>query len=86
MVDNIEQEKEAQLFMAELMDQARLPMTDIAVHVGTFNDFVSNSPSADLNIFGLEPNPNFTFMEKMVTQTQSTCLFIRDSGLENILA
>ena len=72
--------------MADLMDQARLPKTDVAVHIGIFNDFISNAPPADLNIFGLVPNPDFKFMEKMVEETQTTCLFIRDSGLENILA
>ncbi len=86
VVDNAEQEKEARNFMAELMDQARLPKTEIAVYVGVFNELISNAPPADLNIFGLVPNPDFKFMERMVSETQTTCLFIRDSGLENILA
>lgn len=86
VVEDKEQEKEALNFMADLIDQARLPKTEIAVQIGVFNEFISNSPAADLNIFGLVPNPDFNFMEKMVDQTQTTCLFIRDSGLENILA
>jgi hypothetical protein len=68
------------------MDQARLPKTEIFVHVGSFNEFINAAPAADLNIFGLAPEPDFKFMEKMVDETRTTCLFIRDSGLENILA
>jgi hypothetical protein len=86
VVDNKMQEKEARNFMTELMDQARLPKTEIIVHVGTFNEFVLEAPEADLNIFGLTPEPDFDFMEKMVEDTSTTCLFIRDSGMENILA
>jgi hypothetical protein len=86
VVDNEEQKVQADSFMAELIDQARLPKTEIVVHVGNFHDFVTHAPSSDLNIFGLEPDPDFKFMESMVEKTHTTCLFIRDSGLENILA
>jgi len=86
VVDDEEQEKQAQNFMSELIDLARLPKTEIVVHVGGFNGFVGHAPPADLNIFGLAPEPDFRFMERMVSETHTTCLFIRDSGLENILA
>ena len=72
--------------MADLIDLARLPKTEILIHVGEFNKFILDAPNADLNIFGLVPDPDFKFMEKMVNKTQTTCLFIRDSGQENILA
>ena len=72
--------------MADLIDQARLPRTETIIHVGNFNEFILDAPNADLNIFGLVPEPDFRFMEKMVDSTQTTCLFIRDSGMENILA
>lgn len=85
-VENNEQEIHAHDFMTELMDLARLPKTEISVNIGIFNEFISKAPSADLNIFGLVPDPDFRFMEKMVTETKTTCLFIRDSGMENILA
>lgn len=86
VVDNAEQELQAHEFMAELIDQARLPKTEVYVHVGNFKEFIGQSPAADLNIFGLAPTPDFRFIEEMVSETRSTCLFIRDSGLENILA
>ena len=86
VVNNNEEEIEARNFMADLIDQARLPKTETAVYVDTFANVLHKAPNADLNIFGLEKNPNFNFMNKMVDETQTTCLFIRDSGLENIFA
>ncbi len=86
VVDNQEQEEQAKQFMADLIDLARLPKTEIMIHVGEFNKFILDAPNADLNVFGLAPEPDFEFMEKMVNNTQTTCLFIRDSGQENILA
>jgi solute carrier family 12 sodium/potassium/chloride transporter 2 len=86
VVENEEQKVQAHKFMSDLIDQARLPETEMAVYVDNFNELIKNAPTADLNIFGLVPEPNFEFMEKMVDETQTTCLFIRDSGLENIFA
>jgi amino acid transporter len=86
VVDNHEQENQAELFISELIDLARLPKTERLIQVGIFDEFILDAPNADLNIFGLVPEPDFKFMEKMVTNTQTTCLFIRDSGMENILA
>ncbi len=86
VVENEEQKEQARKFMADLMEQARLPETEKTVYIGNFNELIKNAPAADLNIFGLVPNPDFEFMEKMVGETQTTCLFIRDSGLENIFA
>lgn len=86
VVDNNEQEKNARNFMSNLIDNARLPKTESIIHVGDFDDFIMNAPNADLNIFGLALDPDFKFMGEMVDKTQTTCLFIRDSGMENILA
>ena len=86
VVENEEQAEQARNFMAELIDHARLPKTQIGVYVDSFNVLIKNAPQADLNIFGLDPHPNFEFMDKMVDETETTCLFIRDSGIENIFA
>jgi hypothetical protein len=86
VVENHDQEGQAHNFMSELIDLARLPKTEILIHVGDFHEFIQDSPSADLNIFGLAPKPDFDFMERMVKSVHTTCLFIRDSGHENILA
>ena len=86
VVDNKEQEMQANKFMADLIDHTRLPETETTVYIDSFKDLIGRAPQADLNIFGLVPNPNFEFMDTMVAETQTTCLFIRDSGLENIFA
>jgi hypothetical protein len=86
VVDNKDQKDEAEKFMTDLMNQARMPHTEYVVYVDHFKELINNAPPADLNIFGLVPNPKFDFMEAMVEKTQTTCLFIRDSGLENIFA
>ncbi|MCU4176267.1 hypothetical protein [Carboxylicivirga sp. N1Y90] len=86
VVDNEEQKEQALHFMTELIDHARLPKTEVGVYIDNFNVLIKNPPEADLNIFGLDAKPNFVFMDKMVDETKTTCLFIRDSGLENIFA
>jgi solute carrier family 12 sodium/potassium/chloride transporter 2 len=86
VVDNEEEEKQAADFMAKLIDLARLPKTEIMIQRGKFSEVIEQAPDADLNIFGLVEHPDFAFMERMVAKTQTTCLFIRDSGMENILA
>ena len=49
-------------------------------------DDVGSAPQADLNLFGLVPDPNFDFVRTMVRATHATCLFVRDSGHESALA
>ncbi len=73
-------------FMSRLVDLARIPDTQVVVAIGDFVDYVKKSPLADLSVFGLVPSPDFAFMRRMVGATHSTCLFVRDSGSENVLA
>jgi hypothetical protein len=86
VVDSHEDEMNALNFMVELVDQARLPSIEVLVKIGDFRESVQNAPTADLNIFGLVQDPNFDFMHEMVETTKTTCLFILDSGHENVLA
>ncbi len=86
VVSNPDEVGNAQQFMHRLMDLARLPGTDVVVGQGSFRDYLAQAPQADLNLFGIEPNPNFAFMHRMVTATNATCLFVRDSGRESALA
>lgn len=86
VVHTSEDETNALNFMKELVDQARLPSIEVLVKVGDFRDSVQNAPTADLNIFGLVQDPSFDFMHEMVDTTRTTCLFILDSGHENVLA
>ncbi|MCA0132733.1 amino acid permease [Winogradskyella alexanderae] len=73
-------------FLNKLVNLARLPQTLTEIFVGNFNEIVEKAPSADLNIFGMEPNLRFQFIQEMTNKTNSSCLFVKDSGHESILA
>jgi len=81
-----EDREEATEFLNDLINLARLPHTLTELFVGDFNEIVTNAPSADLNIFGMEPNLKFHFIKDMTAKTNSSCLFVKDSGHESILA
>ncbi|MBO6632132.1 MAG: Na-K-Cl cotransporter, partial [Psychroserpens sp.] len=73
-------------FLDRLINLARLPQTMTEVRLGKFIDIVQDAPSADLNIFGMEPNLKYDFIKDMTIKTSSSCLFVKDSGHESILA
>jgi len=77
---------DARNFMERLVDLARIPDAEIEVVCGDFSRYISKAPPADLNLFGLESEPDFTFIRNMIEQTSSSCLFVRDSGRENVFA
>ena len=73
-------------FLEKLNDQARLPsLTDFHVLQGPFEKTLESAPRVDLNIFGLSQSPDFKFMRRTSELTQSSCLFVCDSGTENAL-
>ena len=86
VIDDPEEEENAKNFLNTLTNLARLPKTLTEVHIGTFNEVVDHAPTADLNVFGMDADLAFGFVEKMSVKTQSSCLFVRDSGHESILA
>ncbi len=80
------QERRLYNFLERLSDQARLPsMTDFHVLTGTFESTFDKVPRADINIFGVGKVLSFDFMRRSVELTQSSCLFVRDSGRESAL-
>ncbi|MBT8326012.1 MAG: Na-K-Cl cotransporter [Winogradskyella sp.] len=86
VIDDTSEEEQAKTFLTTLINLARLPQTLTEVHVGNFNDIVANAPTADLNIFGMQDTMPFNFIKDMSGKTNSSCLFVRDSGHESILA
>ncbi len=86
VINDPKEEQNAREFLNSLINLARLPETMTEVHIGTFKQVVDNAPSADLNIFGMEENLSFHFVKEMVFKTNSSCLFVKDSGHESILA
>jgi amino acid transporter len=86
VVKSAEEEINATDFLNQLINLARLPDTLIEVHLGDFKTVVADAPPADLNIFGMDDTLAYTFLKDMTEKTGSSCLFVKDSGHESILA
>jgi amino acid transporter len=86
VIDDSTEIENASNFLNSLINLARLPETLTEVFVGDFKDIVVNAPRADLNIFGMNEDLRFEFVKEMTEKTNSSCLFVKDSGHESILA
>jgi amino acid transporter len=86
VISDPNEEENAREFLNALITLARLPETLTELYVGSFHKIVTEAPSADLNIFGMEENLKFDFVKDMTGKTNSSCLFVKDSGHESILA
>ena len=76
----------AQHYLRQLMDLGRMPSgTRPIVAAGILESFLESAPEADINIFGLQETVNLTFMRRMMNQTETSCIFVRDSGYESAL-
>ena len=85
-VANQDDLESARAYIANLLGLARMMDVEIEVMPVAFSEALSDAPQADVNLFGL-PNPiDIAIMRKMMTERRSACLFVRDSGHENILA
>ncbi len=58
-------------------------LADRIILTGAFREAVKEAPRADLNILGLQEEPDFDFMVTMVSESASSCLFVADSGRES---
>jgi amino acid transporter len=76
----------ARTFLEQVTDLARLPRARVRVEVGHWLERVAEVPTADLDIFGLAQEPDFELSRKLLWQSHSSCLFVRDSEEENVLA
>lgn len=84
VIDDAAERAEAEVFLAELSDLARLPYdTPREVMVGPFKQCAAEARQADLSLMGLQQNPDFEFMLSMIDVTRSSCLFVADSGRES---
>jgi len=86
VINDAEEESNARHFLNQLIQLARLPETQTQVYIGDFKSIVASAPSADLNIFGMDDALPYDFIKDMWNKTHSSCLFIKDSGHESILA
>lgn len=79
--------EQAEFFLSELVDLARFPVgTETLALQGDFMTCAEEAPQADISVLGLQQDPDFPFMQKMIDVTRSTCLFVADSGRESARA
>jgi hypothetical protein len=87
VADSEEDEKRLYDFLDQISEQTRLPaLTDFYVLSGNFKSVIKNAPRADISIFGMPDKPNFNYMRDVAELSNSSCLFVRDSGQESALA
>ncbi len=86
IVNKKEEKKLAKRFLKDIVELARLPITDTVVMVGEIDELITDGPYADINIFATEDKIDLDYYANMINQTDTSCLFIQDSGNENILA
>ncbi|WP_350354143.1 hypothetical protein [Fodinibius roseus] len=80
------QVEQAYDYLENLLDVARLPDVQPHVEIGTFIEAIQNAPQADVDFLGLRQDPDLDELRLFVERTQSACVFVADSGNENILA
>ena len=76
----------ARNFVQKVTDLARLHPVNVVIRTGTLREQLPQVPTADLDVFGLAGEPDFDFARHVLATTASSCLFVRDSGEENVLA
>jgi hypothetical protein len=77
----------AKQFLEALIQDARLPTnTHLQVWEAEFAEALEKTKRADLNIFGLSHNVGLDRLRDLSAKTQSSCLFVLDSGEESALA
>ena len=82
------QVEKAKDFLVRLTELARIPSAGTSLHVfqDAFPDCVSRAPQADLNIFGVPNEVEFSFFRSMVEESRASCAFLLASGEESALA
>lgn len=86
VIDTEDERGKAKAFLQDLIDLGRLPIEDTIVKSGTFLESYIDAPLADINIFGIFPNKEMSHYREMMLNVNTTCLFVQDSGHENIFA
>jgi len=73
-------------YLESLLDLARLKNVLPHVEIGSFEEAMKTAPQADVDFFGLPDDPDLVKLRSFVQVTRSACVFVADSGKENIMA
>ena len=86
-VPDDESKEKASNFLNQLINLARLPKgTEAIVYKLPLRDAITESPLADLTMFGLAKKPNLEIVRELSQQIKGSSIFIRGSGEESVLA
>lgn len=85
-IDKEEERAQAQKFIDQLIDKSRLPIKEVHIMVAKVPDAYSEAPIADVNMFGIFDEFDPEVYRAMTQRTKTTCLFVMNSGHENIFA
>ncbi len=87
VVNTLEEKETAIPQLNKIAELIRMPRnTQVVVLTGGFIPSVSKAPSSDLNIFGFARDINWEEMDHVVELTNTSCLFVKDSGEESAFA
>lgn len=86
VIPDAEAKMKALNFLNDIIELARLPIDETLVIVGDFATQLKDTPPADVNLFGITPGQDMQHYQQMATAVDTTCLFVLDSGHENIFA
>lgn len=75
-------------FLDQLVELSRMPRgtETVCVRADWPEYIMKDARRADLDIFGVQEHPQVTMMQELTLYSESSCLFVRDSGLESALA
>ncbi len=80
------EEEKAYQYLENLLDLARLKGAIPHVEIGNFKEALETAPQADVDLFGFSEEIDLQELRRYVDLTRSACVFVADSGKENILA
>ncbi len=74
-------------FLAKMAEKARLPIdSEKLILSGEFKDILKNTITGDLNIFGMTARVKGFTMQEITGISTASCIFVKDSGEESIMA
>ena len=86
-VEKSENIRKTEKFFKKFINLARLgKKVEIFVTDKSFSDALNIVEKADLNIFGYNQATKKKNMQKLSDKLGTTCLFVKDSGVESIMA
>jgi amino acid transporter len=87
VVESEEKVPRAMKRLQVISEEARLPLdAKQNVLVGNFFDQLHTGRDADLNIFGVPESFDIKMMRRVAHELDTACLFVRESGSENVMA